>query len=99
MLHNPRGTTQIVPNLHHFRLQQALGTYAACAEVPTGKALGNFSSEGMGYFEGRPPGFHHPRLSMGQDEQIRLRQRFLFNFFHCTAESRRCQQKNQKDSF
>ena len=64
-MHNTRGTTQIARKSRAaFRLQQALDTYAVHAEGPTGKSFGAFSSEGMGYFEGFPPGFHPPRLSM-----------------------------------
>ena len=39
---NTRGTTQIAQpdGYAAFRLQQALGTDAACAEIPTCKALG-----------------------------------------------------------
>ena len=48
----------------HFRLQQALGTNAACAKAPTYNALGTPAQKGWD-FEGSPPGFHHPRLSIG----------------------------------
>ena len=65
-MHTTRGTTQIARKSRAaFRLQQALDTYAVHAEGPTGKSFGAFSSEGMGYFEGFPPGFHPPRFSMG----------------------------------